>query len=209
MSCSRPLLTLVAAIVTLSLSGPANSVEKPPPGSRPVPQGPILDQESGSYFELRVHKKGDPTRHWEGANRVATGLIYEGRHGRLAVVKDQRTLKFVRDNFRFSQPAWIGMRFYCGFRKLMWVTGELQPLHSPGMWAPSWHRTGVKCTNNKIVYMPVYLTDEGSGTVSWQASGPAKAFNTYLVEYPVPPKEEKPEKKVEKETKEKSQTGTN
>jgi len=191
MSRSRPLLTLLTGILIISLSGPAYPVEKPPPSSRPVAQGPILDQESGSYFELRLHKKGDPTRHWDGAQRAAAGSTYQGRPGRLAVIKDLRTLNFIRENFRLSQPAWIGMRFYCGFRKLMWVTGEIQPLKSPGMWAPSWHRTDIKCGNNNFQYMPIYLTEETSGSVSWQASGPAKAFNTYLIEYPKPAEKDK------------------
>ena len=190
MGRSKKFLSLLAGTLLISFSAPAVAVEKPPKGSLPIAQGPILDPESGSYFELRLNSKEVPSRHWGQANRAASSASYKDRRGRLAVIKDIRTLNFVRDNFRFNQPAWIGLRFYCGFRKLVWVTGEIQPIKSPGMWAQRWHRTDIMCGKMGGPYMPVYLTDEGAGPVAYfQASGGSKAFNTYLIEYPDPAKE--------------------
>ena len=186
MSHSRLISTLIAGMFLLTLTGPMLAHAREPAGS-PVKR--VHDPVSGSYFELRSRYKS--VRHWDQAHKAAAGMVYKGRRGRLAVVKDERTLNFIQQNFTLNIPTWIGMRFFCKFRKLVWVTGEIQPLKSPGMWAPRWHRTDIKCSNNNISYMPVYLTSEDTGGVAWQASGPGKYFPNFLVEYPAPPAKDK------------------
>lgn len=183
------------AIAALLLAGVvctgAMAVEKPPAGSTPVPQGPYFDARTGSYFELRLSKGIKPN--WHNTMALASQLTYKGRRGRLAVVKDIETLDFLRENFRFNDETWIGLRFFCGFRKLLWVTGEIQPLNSPGMWAPQWYANPrIRCRATSLEYMPVFITQEtGSGVVSLQATGPAKYQESYIVEYPAPPSDEK------------------
>lgn len=186
------LLVMVAGLAALA-------VEKPPSASVGVEQGPFYDPRTGSYFELRVSNVRRPN--WHNTRIEAARLSYEGRRGRLAVVKDLETLNFLREHFRFNDEAWIGLQFFCKFRKLMWITGEIQPLNSPGMWAPRWYRNeDVRCINANIDYMSVYLTKEAVGTVSWQAVGQEKFQKTYIVEYPAPPSEAKESSPAGKET---------
>lgn len=161
------------------------AAEKPPRASKNVVQGPIFDPDSKSYFELRIDNREG---YWIRANEIARTLSYKGRKGRLALIKNKKNLEFIRENFRFNIETWIGMQFFCKYRKLIWVTGELQPLKSPGMWVPQWYRNKkVTCRNQNLQYMPVYLTNESKPyPVGWQASGSSKGHISYLVEYPAP-----------------------
>lgn len=184
--------TVIAAALlgSIAWSG-AIAAEKPRynPGV-PVAQGPVHDSRTGSYFELLVSKRAH--NYWHLARDEAGSRTYKGRRGRLAVIKDLETLEFVREHFRLNEEAWIGLQFYCRFRKLVWVSGETQPLRNPGMWAPTWYRNqNMRCTTQRWDTMPIYLTREGEAEVSWQATGPAKTFVSFLVEYPPPPAEAK------------------
>lgn len=181
--------TAIAAVLLAGIAwSGAMAVEKPPQGSTPVPQGPFYDSRTGSYFEMQV-SKGIRQPNWNNIRVLAARQSYKGRQGRLAVVRDLETLNFLRETFRFNGETWIGLRFFCKFRKLIWVTGEIQPLNTPGVWAPQWYRNAdVRCTNDPIDYMSVYLTEEAdAGGVFWQAVGQAKYFRAYMVEYPAPP----------------------
>ena len=181
----RHATVIAAAVFAGMVCSGAMAVEKPRlnPGV-PVEQGPFLDPRTGSYFELRVSKRVH--NYWHLAVNDAASLTYKGRQGRLAVIKDPETLDFIRENFRFNEETWIGLRFYCKFRKLVSVTGETHPLRNQ-MWAPSWHR-GENCrTQSQWAYMPILLSMDGRSEAAWQATGPSKVFKSYLVEYPAPP----------------------
>ena len=185
----RSLTVLIVAVCMLCLSGPVMAVKKPAKGQLNVRQGPIYNPQTNSYFELRVDFGYEGGPNWKNAHRSAAALTYKGQKGRLAVVNNLNTLKFVREHFRLNREVWIGLRYFCKFRKLVWVTGELQPLQSPGMWARQWFRKkNVTCRTVNLEYMPVYVTSENFGSVVWQASGPRKFRNGYLVEYPNPRK---------------------
>lgn len=183
------------AIAAFLLAGVAWSgaiaVEKPAYNpDRAVEQGPFLDPRTGSYFELRINRVNHG--YWGYAKKQASSRSYKGRRGRLAVIKDAETLEFLREHFRVNRPTWIGLMFYCKYRKLMWVTGEIQPLHVPGLWAPRWYRNPqIRCTTERISSMPVFLTPEEHGPVFLQASGPSKSFHSFMIEYPAPPSEAK------------------
>ncbi len=181
--------SIPAIILTVLMGIPSIASAAPP-----VYQGPFLDPHTNSYFELRVdngrnHKKP----HWKTAYSRAARLSYQGRRGRLAIVNDTKTLEFIRKKFEFREEAWIGLRFYCKVRKLIWVNGQPEPLHNRRLWHAQWYRNPlIKC--GKLTtghYMPVYLTSEASGQAYWQASGPSKFFVSYLVEYPAPPPADK------------------
>ena len=178
-------MALAAGALVALAAGAVQAAGKPPASSAPVAQGPILDPRTGSYFELRIDNAGQ--RYWEDARRIAVTRRYKGRPGRLAVVADLDTLNFIRDRFRINEEVWIGLRFFCRFRKLLWVTGEIHPISENRLWAPQWFRNqSVRCMNqSNMMYMPVYLTAEGAG-VTWQAAGQSKQFVSYLIEYPAP-----------------------
>ena len=152
----RHATVIAAAVFAGMVCSGAMAVEKPRlnPGV-PVEQGPFLDPRTGSYFELRLNRIAHP--YWHLAKELAVEKTYKGRRGRLAVVKDPETLGFIREHFRFNEEAWIGLQFYCKFRKLVWVSGEIQPLRNPGMWAPaqSGHLAAV-VTGTRTPTFPLY-----------------------------------------------------
>lgn len=151
--------------------------------------GPIYNPATDSYYQLFEHPGAHTHQYytWAGANGRAAGKIYKGKRGRLAVIRDAKTLEFVRANFSLPGAAWIGLRFFCKYRKLLFSDGQLQGPKAQGMWHPkSWHRTETRCADKG--YMPVYLSGRDPSGVFWQASGPNKGFQMYLVEYPAPKK---------------------
>lgn len=159
---------------------------------RDVPMAdPFYNPETNSYFQM-FHQPLD--LNWAKANARARQKRYKGQSGRLAIVRDLKTLAFVREKFSkhwnsfrsANDEVWIGVRFFCKYRKLLWVDGKLQGPKAQGMWHRPWHRTNNRCGGRG--YMSVYLTAASNGTALWQASGPSKAFHYYLVEYSAPNK---------------------
>lgn len=186
----RPFMALVSAALFVACATPGFSAQ-------PVPHGPVLDPKTGSYFELkddnrRPRQTGWPGATWEEARKRAAQSIYQGRRGRLAVIRDEQTLRFIRDNFQILEEVWIGLAFYCRARRLLWTNGEMELLEkSQHMWDRHWSRDmNLTCRHQpQWVMMPVYLTTTSSG-VKWQATGPAKHFMSYIVEYPPPEQKE-------------------
>ncbi len=158
---------------------------------------PIYNAETNSYFQMFEYHTSLP---WLKISRQAMRKRYKGERGRLAIVKDPKTLDFIREKFsdhwdRFNSrqfEVWIGLRFFCKYRTLMWVDGAVQSPKAPGMWHSSWYRNNrINCyTSRANKYMPIYLTATDDGRVFWQASGSQKAFSHYLVEFPAPKKSE-------------------
>jgi hypothetical protein len=144
--------------------------------------GPFYNAETKSYFQLFNHPIRGGTYSWAEANARAIRKRHKGERGRLAMVKDPKTLEFVREKFSLPQDTWIGVRFFCKYSKLLWADGKLQSPKVSGMWHSKWHRSETRCDG--AGYMPIYLTAPGNGGVFWQASGPNMAHNFYLVEYP-------------------------
>lgn len=186
----------VIAVFLLTLTVHESIGQERRAGSAGVAVKPIYNPESKSYFELRVDLPKPPN--WQTAVRYARTKFYKGVRGRLAVVKDLQTHSFLQANFDVREEAWIGLRYFCSFRKLVWENGEEQPRRAFKMWAKRWHRTDIRCGNNRIQYMPIYYLPNSKG-FKWQASGPAKYFVSYFVEYQTgaedPKDAPKPEKK--------------
>lgn len=165
---------IMAALVACFWLAPASA-------QAPKAIGPVYNPHTKSYFEVRIDLPSPPN--WATAERTARTKSYKGARGRLAIVKDVDTHSFLQANFTIAEEAWIGLRFFCSFRKLVWVTGDEHPLSAFKMWAKPWHRTNITCTTTKIQYMPVNYLPQSKG-FRWQASGPAKFFVSYFVEYP-------------------------
>lgn len=168
-------IAFAAALFVLAVAPGARSDEAP------KALAPIYNPHTKSYFELRTDLPKPPQ--WRTAEAVARSKVFKGTRGRLAIVKDLETHSFLQANFQIYEEAWIGLRFYCSFRKLLWVTGDEHPLKSFKMWAKPWHRSNITCTTENIQYMPVHYLPQHKG-FRWQASGPEKYFVSYFVEYP-------------------------
>jgi hypothetical protein len=153
---------------------------------------PIYNAETNSYFQRFTHPQEGANYSWPEANAEAMRKIYKGEWGRLAVVKDPKILEFVRHNFSLTEETWIGGRFSCKYRKLVWVDGDVQTPRVAGMWHRQWYRSPrINCNQGLSSghYMSMFLTGHlAGGPAYWQASGPAKSFKYYLVEYPAPKK---------------------
>jgi|GEM_PF-1618327 len=141
--------------------------------------GLIYNKDTKSYFEVRAYRGT-----WNKAYALAKTREYKGTAGRLAHVKSLNTHQFIIRNFKLSGPTWIGLQYFCRNQKVKWVDASNELGNLPfTAWAPKWARTDVRCGGKN--YMPVYYTGSNSSTpFRWQASGPAKGFHYYLVEYP-------------------------
>ena len=151
---------------------------------------PVYSSASSSYFELRDDKKNVL---WSEAQEAAERLVYKGARGRLAIVKGAKVHQFLNRNFPLLEETWIGLRFWCKFKKLQWIDGKIHPRDGFNYWDPRWYRyygsnePGQQwCQSNGSVrsgYMPVYYLPSEKG-YRWQAVDASKVFNFYLVEYP-------------------------
>ncbi len=150
---------------------------------------PIYNPASKSYFQLL--KQTTKKQNWGSAHRAALSRTFKGVRGRLAVIDRPETHQFILQNFDLSREVWIGLRYWCSFRMLQW--NDLLPYSpsDPGRfhaWHPQWYRNAqTTCAawwSKKRAYMPFYYQSLGERNARWQASGPAKYFTRFLVEYP-------------------------
>ena len=142
--------------------------------------GPVFDPASGSYFEV-VRLGGQK---WIWAAAAAARRTYKGRRGRLAKADTAETHKFLIDHFEFKEPTWIGLRYVCPGRVLVWSDGERHD-NSFGVWDRNWTRDGrdfcaLGAAGTQRFYMPIIYSPRNT----WQAIGPNKFYNYYMVEYP-------------------------
>lgn len=146
---------------------------------------PIYNPETKSYFELR----GDNSEgYWQKALTRARALSYKGARGRLAVIKSSDTHAFLSRTFRIKEETWIGLQYWCKYRKLLWITGELHDRTAFAPWSSLWERPDpiAPCESAATIrdgFMPIYYLSHSQG-FRWQAVGSGKGFKRYFVEYP-------------------------
>lgn len=146
--------------------------------------GPYWNPASKSYIALMDSVDDGLT--WYEAAEAATTHWHRGVQGRLAIIPNQETHMFITDKFRreMNGDTWIGLRYFCSFRKLLWIDGGILAESPPGIWNPQWFRNkSTTCGRSRQTYMPVYYTG-ASGWPTWQASGQIKRFYDYLIEFP-------------------------
>src|SRR5919106_5250359 len=125
----------------------------------------VYNAETNSYFQL-IKSPMTEKMVWAEAKELAESRVYNGNRGRLAVVTSRLVNDFLRDTFGFAidGATWIGLRYWCEYRKLQWVTGEIHSRTAYSNWHPRWNRNpSIECGRNRISYMPVFYT-ETSGT---------------------------------------------
>ena len=172
--------TVTAVLVWLALAMPG--------AAKPLVGTPVYNPETKSYFELVRAPVGLSIRGselaeigWARARKYAASRIFKGVRGRLAVVKTKRVSDFLRDTFKPEREVWIGLRFFCRTRTLMWVTAEIHPPSAYKNWARPW-KLGWACSGG-TKYAPVYYTPAKKG-FRWQARGQRKEYYFLFVEYP-------------------------
>ncbi len=151
---------------------------------------PIYNPASKSYFQLL--NQTAQKKNWRNAYQAALSKTFKGVRGRLAVIDRPETHEFILQTFDTTRPIWIGLRYWCRFRMLQW--NDLRPFSpsDPGSfqaWHPQWYRnTQSMCAtwqSRENAYMAFYYQSIGERNARWQASGPAKFFDRFLVEYPI------------------------
>jgi hypothetical protein len=149
---------------------------------------PMYESKSKSYFELVRLTKADepihyvPSMNWADAEAFAKKRIFKGVHGRLAVIKSLETHSFIMMNFRPATYTWIGLRYFCKGRKLVWSDGDEFQRGDFQAWATPWDQSsGVGCHERS--YMPVAYNGTSDG-FRWIAKGGLKIYRDLLIEYP-------------------------
>jgi hypothetical protein len=151
---------------------------------------PVYFPHTGSHYELIEIGPGYSVRgqapeiKWERAEKWAMTRLHKGARGRLAVVKDAETMEFLRETFKPSHKAWIGLRYFCRLNRLLWTDGNEHPTTSYRPWTQPW-RSPDSCRNGSSTteYAPVFIGGLQEG-FRWQAHGQSKEFNYLFVEYP-------------------------
>ncbi|MFC7049537.1 C-type lectin domain-containing protein [Emcibacter nanhaiensis] len=151
-------------------------------------KGPFYDPHTKSYFELRWWKKG---RKWRQAYLEAQSLVFKDTHGRLALVKDLQTHTFIQTHFNISAATWIGLQYYCDEQRLNWADDSTLKKGDFSAWSYRWaRRDDIRCGFMNPHYTPELHMKSHMGVSyigqppMWQASGPEKEYDFFLVEYP-------------------------
>ena len=157
--------------------------------------GPVVyNPHTKSYFQLfrdNVHGGG----RWANALDRAKTKYYKGIAGRLAHVEDPETHQFLVENLGLRherEPIWIGLRYWCSLKMLQWTSDRA---FSPSdadrfrMWHTYWSAQGpnssacdLSASYGRRGFAPVYYTTI-NGVTRWQATGAAKFYDRYVVEY--------------------------
>ena len=158
---------------------------------------PVYNPDTQSYFELvrvraghSIRGKDIPAITWGNARKLARGRVYKGARGRLAVVKSQEVSDFLRRTFQADEKAWIGLRYWCAYNRLQWVTGEFYALSEYANWDRIWnHEGGIHGETKQPVcnahfrYWPVHYWPVQDG-FRWNANGMSKEARSFFLEYP-------------------------
>ena len=150
-----------------------------------------------SYFELvdGVPPDTPPSLrevyryNWGQAEKEAKRRSFKGVRGRLAVVRDRTTHDFLRQTFWPRMETWIGLRYICSVRRLLWVDGKVHKRKDFSVWSQVWNVAGTDRLNNPKRsycgtgsggYLPIHYWAE---TFRWNANGPLKEYHRFFVEY--------------------------
>jgi hypothetical protein len=180
MSASRMLL-LVAALLVAPAAAQADGA-----------YGKILyHAPSQRYFELvkvsRAESKSYiPEFNWEEADRAARSRVYKGGNGRLASIDNPDLHTFIFENLRPDNWTFIGLRYLCKQRRLVWSSGKSLERGQFQVWHSQWDQSqGAGCVNGggEADWMPIVYSPAHEG-FRWVAKGAKKKYYAYLVEYP-------------------------
>ncbi len=163
---------------------------------------PVYNPDTKSYFELYSPDASDPKINtvrnaghinYAEALHIAAKRSFKGVHGRLAIIKSKETHEFLAKQLHPSVSAWIGLRYYCRFKKLMWGNGTiLKSGRDFAIWGPNtWNINGPSPRTSKQsecwrstrdFYLPVHYWPVEDG-FKWNANDYAKEFNAVIIEY--------------------------
>ena len=142
---------------------------------------PIYDPVSKRYFAM-MQSAGTGT--WDQVYAQARGRGYKGAQGRLAIVDSIEVHEFLLRNFplKYFEDAWIGLRYLCRARKLVWSDGKVYQRNGFEAWDKIWKQDQYFCgdTNDPNDWAPIAYSPK----FTWIAKGRHKKYEYYFVEYP-------------------------
>ena len=150
--------------------------------------GPIYSPLTQSYFELRDDNL-PPDAYWWTADKRARAARFKGVQGRLAVIRSPEVHQFLEENGLIRDYTWIGLRYFCYSRKLLWSSGDRHRNSDFNNWARPWYNSSVTTCGNEGTSseingsMGVFYIGTSAG-FRWRAAGYEKFFVNYLIEYP-------------------------
>jgi hypothetical protein len=148
------------------------------------PSKPVYFAANNSYFELVEFPKWFGLT-WLEAKAQAEQRSYKGVQGRLAVITGENVNDFLRQTFAPARETWIGLRYWCPYLKLQWVTGDFLARTEYSNWHPYWFRDPAShCAVTEMPFMPVYYTPNDTGFL-WQAAAAWKRASALFIEYPM------------------------
>lgn len=146
---------------------------------------PIYDPVAKRYFELM---RADPRPFhdvWDLVAEQARSLSFEGVQGRLAIVDSPEIHEFLLNTFHpgHYQYVWIGLRYLCRAKELVWSDGRPWKPGSFQIWDAKWNQDVYTCgdKNDPNDWAPIAYSPEMK---SWIAKGRHKGYDWYFVEFP-------------------------
>ena len=181
----RAFLASVAFLVACGFFSVAQGAESYGPA--------VYNPHTKSYF--RLYRDNVHPGRWSTAVTRAKTKIFKGVTGRLAHVEDMETHKFLIANLglkKEKEPIWIGLRYWCHLKMLQWTSDRaFSPADSDRfrIWHTNWSAQGpnasacdLTASKGRRGYAPVFYRTRDSVT-RWQATGAAKYFKNYVVEF--------------------------
>lgn len=143
---------------------------------------PIYDPGSKRYFAMMASDPQHTT--WDNVYQQARGLYYKGVQGRLAIVDSIEVHEFLLMHWplKYFEDAWIGMRYLCHARKLIWSDGKVYQRNGFEAWDKNWKQDVYFCgdVNDPNDWAPIAYSPQ----FTWIAKGRHKGYRWYFIEYP-------------------------
>ena len=142
----------------------------------------VYHPESKSYYEL-VRMTGH-NRRWHHAEKLARQRKHKGVRGHLAIVDSPSVHDFLQKTFKPDKRTWIGLRYWCEFRKSVWVNGKVLSRRDFSIWNVPWDLSAhnVSCDGG-MAYYPIFYTAVNEG-FRWAGQGWNKNWHYYIAQYP-------------------------
>lgn len=179
---SRRFFSLLPILLSICLVSAAMAQEAPPSA---LIGTPVYDPQAKRYFEVVRLGVGEHST-WTGSARDVGTLVYEGVHGRLAIIDSLEVHEFLLRTFHLGiyNPAWIGLRYLCSKKQLQWVDGRLWKPGEFQAWNTPFTQDPFFCSgvNDPSDWAGVHYTPPPN--FMWMATGSGKGFEFAIVEFP-------------------------
>jgi hypothetical protein len=172
----------VTACLLLSLARVAAAAS-----ATPVLEQPVYYAPAKKYF-LLIDNTASGVK-WQSqypnTMKAVSSRIFHGVHGRLAIIDSPDVYEFLKRSFHPDGYTWIGLRYMCAKKQLVWSDGSVFKPGSFQAWDKRWNQDVNFCKSASMgsqeQYGPIAY-DPHAGT--WIAKGWGKGYVYSFVEFP-------------------------